>query len=775
MPKKKSNKYKQSFKQRRQNRKQEKQRSNDEDGQTYVLTTVEHGNFKMEAYYAAQGLHNYRFEGDKLVECTTDEERNEERKRWRTIIGKILPASFRIGKNVPATLREAMESELKGLLDTCQSDQMEGPIITKLSFLEAGYQLGLDRAAIRKDPKLVPLFDWLKEQTSTGFITRQETVSMIPPVVLDPQPSHAVLDMCAAPGSKSSQLLEALGPDGSLIANDANAQRAHMLVHQLRRITNNPVVLVTHCQAQFFPSVLQFDRILCDVPCSGDGTSRKNIGIWKSWTCMSGLGLHALQIDIAWKGIANLLKVGGYMVYSTCSFNPMENEAVVAELLRRSQGALELVDTKLDGFKTRPGMRTWKVFCEAKSRRQMKDADKKNNAKMQAKRKQFQGAQRQENGAAEEEVTKEEPVASEPGAKGDAPVSELETDVANTVRKFEPTKMDETTLIELAESGGLKYLETPADVDERFKTRVRESCFPPTEDFPLERCVRCLPQDNDTGGFFIALLKKVVPIGKADRTNLKAEADESQDDDEDSEPDVKRAKVDEQEAEDAEMDFEGLDEDNRPVCTKGNLMRDADGGLNAELGKDDFVSVKDELIDPLIDYYGLTMPGFRKDLYMARAGSECKIVYYIGPSVKKMIDLGLQKRVTVINSGLKGFVRNNQESLVRYRIAQDGVEFLAPFMTKRKVVIGRDDFMRCLEGGVVPFAELSEEFVTAIKPFDAGAFVAVLKGYEDQYDQKMMLTLWRCRGEKLDGLVAKVELQVIKSKLLAIEAALGKK
>jgi len=99
-------------------------------------------------------------------------------------------------------------------------------------------------------------------------------------------------------------------------------------------------------------------------------TSRKNIGIWKEWSQLGALALHSLQLDIAWKGVA-LLKVGGYMVYSTCSHNPTENEAVVAELLRRSKGSMELVDAPLDGFRVRPGISHWKVLAEEKSKRQI--------------------------------------------------------------------------------------------------------------------------------------------------------------------------------------------------------------------------------------------------------------------------------------------------------------------------------------------------------------------------------------------------------------------
>ena len=84
---------------------------------------------------------------------------------------------------------------------------------------------------------------------------------MIPPVVLDPQPHHAVLDMCAAPGSKTGQLLEMMGvvshkggeePKGFVVANDSDVQRAYMVVSQIRRL-NSPSIFVTSCDAQRFP------------------------------------------------------------------------------------------------------------------------------------------------------------------------------------------------------------------------------------------------------------------------------------------------------------------------------------------------------------------------------------------------------------------------------------------------------------------------------------------------------------------------------------------
>jgi hypothetical protein len=112
-----------------------------------------------------------------------------------------------------------------------------------------------------------------------------------------------------------------------------------------------------------------FDRVLCDVPCSGDGTLRKNQALWKDWHIGQGLTLHPIQLALALRGAA-LLKVGGVMVYSTCSFNPVEDEAVVAELLRCAGGSLELLDVskKLPQLVARPGRPKWRVGWRSKSK-----------------------------------------------------------------------------------------------------------------------------------------------------------------------------------------------------------------------------------------------------------------------------------------------------------------------------------------------------------------------------------------------------------------------
>jgi len=185
-----------------------------------------------------------------------------------------------------------------------------------------------------------------------------------------------VLDMCAAPGSKTGQLIELLHagegtpqPTGLVLANDADNKRCYTLTHNIKRF-QSPNVMVLNHDAANFPTIrvaggkpLVYDRILCDVPCSGDGTFRKNPNAWEKWTPMNAVGLHKLQVRIAFRG-AQLLAEGGRLVVSTCSFHPVENEAVVAELLRLCGDSLELIDVsdELPALQRKPGMTDWKMM-----------------------------------------------------------------------------------------------------------------------------------------------------------------------------------------------------------------------------------------------------------------------------------------------------------------------------------------------------------------------------------------------------------------------------
>jgi len=186
----------------------------------------------------------------------------------------------------------------------------------------------------------------------TGRITRQEAVSMLPPVVLEPKDGTLIMDTCAAPGSKATQLAEAV-PNGLVLANEPSSGRLNLLVTNRGRLGIENMLIMQHDGRHIGrmpePGV---DGIVVDAPCSGTATTRKNRELWRSWTPKVGRSLFKLQVDIAHRA-AQLLVPGGRMVYSTCSLDPIENEAVVCEILQKCPW-LELV--KVDSERLFPGL-----------------------------------------------------------------------------------------------------------------------------------------------------------------------------------------------------------------------------------------------------------------------------------------------------------------------------------------------------------------------------------------------------------------------------------
>lgn len=294
-----------------------------------------------------------------------------------------LPAAIRIN---PTRLGfGALNTQLEELQRNCGGDsRREAYTPHRLSWYPRGLAWqwdGLQRRTIKKDKEHSHMKAYLLAREKSGVISRQEAVSMIPPLFLEVRPDHFVLDMCAAPGSKTSQIIEGMHwdqaagnsqlPQGVVVANDVQWKRANMLAHQVQRVCS-PCTTVINVDAQFLPQIyepaseggapLLFDRVLCDVPCSGDGTLRKTPSIWKTWTHRDGLGLHIRQLSILYRGL-DALKVGGRLVYSTCSLNPIEDEAVVAAALARYtlKRIRLLPPPSLEGLKSAEGLETWLV------------------------------------------------------------------------------------------------------------------------------------------------------------------------------------------------------------------------------------------------------------------------------------------------------------------------------------------------------------------------------------------------------------------------------
>ena len=200
----------------------------------------------------------------------------------------------------------------------------------------------------------------LKSLHETGRITRQEVVSMIPVLAMDISPGETVLDMCASPGSKTTQIAECLGDRGIVFANEISNSRANTLVSNVQRHASRSTIVINH-DGRHIPKVPMegFDKILVDVPCTGSATTRKNPEVWGKWSPKGGRSLHDLQINLLRKAVS-LVRPGGVIVYSTCSLDPIENEAVVAEIIRTEKN-LELLQVSeiLPNLPGRGGFSSW--------------------------------------------------------------------------------------------------------------------------------------------------------------------------------------------------------------------------------------------------------------------------------------------------------------------------------------------------------------------------------------------------------------------------------
>ncbi|KAH8159364.1 hypothetical protein CIB48_g8884 [Xylaria polymorpha] len=344
-----------------------------------------------------------------------------ERSEFWQALRRDLPNSFRFcgSKGHAIAVKRLLETRYAPEIDKIEhfnGDIVQAPQPVPWYPDQLAYSMTTPKQVVRKFPPFASFQKFLVSETSVGNISRQELVSMIPPLVMDLKPGMTVLDLCAAPGSKSAQLLEMIhtgeearirkfmesfgeaalpgtGQEevdptedadddgratGLLIANDVEYKRCHMLVHQLKRLSS-PNLIVTNHDATLFPSLrigrdpenpnvpryLKFDRILADVPCSGDGTLRKNVDLWKNWQPGNALGLHATQCRILVRAL-QMLKVGGRVVFSTCSMNPVENESVVVSAIERCGGpdVVEIIDCKdrLPLLKRYPGMHQWQIM-----------------------------------------------------------------------------------------------------------------------------------------------------------------------------------------------------------------------------------------------------------------------------------------------------------------------------------------------------------------------------------------------------------------------------
>ena len=163
----------------------------------------------------------------------------------------------------------------------------------------------------------------------------QEASAMAPAMALNVHPGEKVLDLCAAPGGKSGQLAAALMGEGLLISNEPEPSRAKILSATMERLGVANGIVVNSLPEKLSPVLPEFfDKILVDAPCSGEGMFRRDPATREEWTPASPAGCAARQAFIL-DHAAKMLRPGGRMAYSTCTFNRAENEETIKAFLER--------------------------------------------------------------------------------------------------------------------------------------------------------------------------------------------------------------------------------------------------------------------------------------------------------------------------------------------------------------------------------------------------------------------------------------------------------
>ena len=170
---------------------------------------------------------------------------------------------------------------------------------------------------------------------AAGVYYIQEPSAMAPAAYLDAQPGEKILDLCAAPGGKSTQIAAAMRGEGLLISNEIHPARAKILSENIERMGIRNA-MVTNESPQSLAKVFEayFDRIMVDAPCSGEGMFRKNADACDEWSPENVVLCAERQAEL-FACAASRLRPGGRMAYSTCTFAPEENEGTISQFLAK--------------------------------------------------------------------------------------------------------------------------------------------------------------------------------------------------------------------------------------------------------------------------------------------------------------------------------------------------------------------------------------------------------------------------------------------------------
>jgi len=189
-----------------------------------------------------------------------------------------------------------------------------------------------------------------------GYYHIQEAASMIPPLLLNPEKNEIIIDLCAAPGSKTTQMAMMMENYGIIIANDSNPIRLKALTHNIQRAMATNCIVTNYDGRYMDKTGIKADKILLDAPCTASGKVIKDKKLLERWNYGRIRKMSALQKSLI-RAACNLLEEDGILVYSTCSIEPEENEDVIDYAIKKFD--MEVEKASLKGIKTREGIKEW--------------------------------------------------------------------------------------------------------------------------------------------------------------------------------------------------------------------------------------------------------------------------------------------------------------------------------------------------------------------------------------------------------------------------------
>ncbi|XP_022433106.1 probable 28S rRNA (cytosine(4447)-C(5))-methyltransferase [Delphinapterus leucas] len=296
-----------------------------------------------------------------LRDFGTQREEGRSRSEYLQRLRKDLATYYSYGDFLLGKLMDLFP--LSELVEFLEANEVPRPITLRTNTLKTRRR-DLAQALINRGVNLDPLGKWSKTglvvydssvpigatpEYLAGHYMLQGASSMLPVMALAPQEHERILDMCCAPGGKTSYIAQLMKNTGVILANDANAERLRSVVGNLHRlgVTNT---VISHYDGRQFPKVVGgFDRVLLDAPCSGTGIISKDPAVKTNKDEKDVLRCAHLQKELLLSAIDSVSatsKTGGYLVYCTCSIMVEENEWVVDYALRKRD--VRLVPTGLD-------------------------------------------------------------------------------------------------------------------------------------------------------------------------------------------------------------------------------------------------------------------------------------------------------------------------------------------------------------------------------------------------------------------------------------------